>query len=1146
MSENWKKRKELPTFDPATPGIGLDGGAIENCPKSVNTTRRVSNVLYVAGQGPRPAEIMFIMPALQEEDAKEGFDSMNEAFSLKTGACYIKSQAGGLFKNILEEVGLTVKEQYVTAMVKWLLPKAQRGRPKAAAVKWAEESFYNEIREVKPKIIVCLGKSVFDKLVGVKLNLHEIVGGWFYSEEFECRIYPMDTLERPLLKPEYLEKMRVDLREVRRMRDMMNGLTIPKIPTHYQTISNAAELGKLVSFLTENNHRELAVDCEWGGQHHVDGRLRSLQLCWAPGQAAYIRFMDEEGNYAFDVSYVVAGQILSVWLARPEVLYIGHQFAADAPWINQVLGLPIYRKCCHDTLYAQQVIDENAEGKLERLALAMTDLGRYDTDITIWKKTSGKFCDDDGYAKIPDALIILYGCKDVDATWRIRDVQIPEMLKQGIEMVLYYQHLFLPFVTDIFSNFTIVGLPMDVNRLDGLRELFLLARDRLDIEFRTKIVIEARLLFLNKLVAMDAAKAAELFVEIETKIQEGNSDAALGLLKAFTGPERLMEVLPFFEHYFESPSFNIRSVDAMRRWLFEVKGFTPIKSTNNKDKGLPSMDWAKVLAMPEASRKEVKPSTDKQTLKVLAEKDSMIGELLQLNAIGNLTKAFLRPAEVDDEGNLVKEEGLHSWIGKDGRVHGQFSATDTGRPRSWKPNSLNWPSWLNEQVSRGVLNLIEKEPIGSPIMNAYLKVMGGEAEAMNPEKDWKKKGKWQTPPSIRSTVSAQSVKPLEGSQGWCFTESDYQTAEVRGLAYISGDSNLIRLINEEDAQFCAMRDGDLEKDRVRMFYAEDYGIAQSEQNPEFIMTHLKDDGKRVKVTEDDLHRNPDGTLWHPRHDLHWNLAEFTLHKPREVLHKKKHRDGLGKTGNFKSAYGSSGSAMERSIEAETGAKPDMGTGDAILKSLMLRQPVSDAFLKTLELTPASTNPHLYASSGRIRHLATHDRDASINQRLRDNVNSSLGRICRNFFMQENVASTASRAALWLNEYYISRDMKSRVCMLLYDSVVTLGPVEERHACVALHDLFMFRINAWTYNGRDLVYPIDTELNWRWSARPNKADQKKLDGTEWATDIALTEKVKQECTIMLQFSAPVMIDDRGLWSKIGRGFTFDPVTGKRIN
>ena len=151
----------------------------------------------------------------------------------------------------------------------------------------------------------------------------------------------MDTLERPLLKPEYLEKMRVDLREVRRMRDMMNGLTIPKIPTHYQTISNAAELGKLVSFLTENNHRELAVDCEWGGQHHVDGRLRSLQLCWAPGQAAYIRFMDEEGNYAFDVSYVVAGQILSVWLARPEVLYIGHQFAADAPWINQVLGLPI-------------------------------------------------------------------------------------------------------------------------------------------------------------------------------------------------------------------------------------------------------------------------------------------------------------------------------------------------------------------------------------------------------------------------------------------------------------------------------------------------------------------------------------------------------------------------------------------------------------------------------------------------------------------------------------------------------------------------------------------------------------------------------------------------------------------------------------
>lgn len=238
--------------------------------------------------------------------------------------------------------------------------------------------------------------------------------------------------------------------------------------------------------------------------------------------------------------------------------------------------------------------------------------------------------------------------------------------------------------------------------------------------------------------------------------------------------------------------------------------------------------------------------------------------------------------------------------------------------------------------------------------------------------------------------------------------------------------------------------------------------------------------------------------------------------------------------------------MERAIEAETGVKPEPGTGDSILKSLAMRQPIADGFLKEMELVPASKNPRLYAASGRIRHLAAHSMDAQINQRIRDAVNSSLGRIARNFHMQSSVADTAARAALWLNEYYRSRGMKAKVCMLLYDSIVTLCPVEERHAVKILHSLFMYEINQWKFHGRILNYPIDTEFNWRWSERPAKKDQKKLDGTEWAHDAALYDKVKMEVDVMRQIESPCCIDDRGIWEKIGRGFTFDTATGKCLS
>jgi hypothetical protein len=129
-----------------------------------------------------------------------------------------------------------------------------------------------------------------------------------------------------------------------------------------------------------------------------------------------------------------------------------------------------------------------------------------------------------------------------------------------------------------------------------------------------------------------------------------------------------------------APQFNIRSKPQMQRWLFDVKGYTPVKTTANKDAGMPAMSWEKVAAYPPEEQRKYTPASDKQTLEILAtvNSDTVINALLELNAVGNICKAFLKPAEVDDEGNLVKEQGLHYWITSDDTVSLQHSTTETG------------------------------------------------------------------------------------------------------------------------------------------------------------------------------------------------------------------------------------------------------------------------------------------------------------------------------------------------------------------------------------------------------------------------------------------------------------------------------------
>lgn len=1055
--------------------IQLEGDSPDSSgPKRITSNRRIGDRLCIAGEGPRNADIMFVSTSIQDEEAMETVQTVHGA-AIPSKARFLKGPVGAMFRDLVLGVGIDIDEYcFYTALCRWLLPKNKRSRPDKADINWSKEMLYSEIREVQPKLIVCIGKPVFDLLSGgLKLSQGDIEGGFFDCPEFGCMLYLLPDLYNLRVKPEKYEAFRTHMLQVRRAWDDLRGKDTQRVPENYRVVETAAQLQGLVAEWQANNYGMFSVDCEWGGTQVVDCQLRSVQFCWAPGEAAYIKFRDETTKYTMDVSYEEAGRILGQHLNRQEVKYIGHHLSVDLTAIAYWLKLDWYGKGFLDTEFAEQVCDEYAQLGLDRLSMKYTDKGRYDVELMLWKKAN-KLDPDAGYGTIPDRILIPYACRDVDVVMQAMPRIMQKLLQQ--DLWKYYQEIFNPFVTDVFTNFSLVGLPMDIPKMDHLREMFTFARDKMNIRFQKIIAEEAEQLMLGYLQKLFGPDTGLIMMrQVKLYVDAGDHQEGFNFLKDVCGIREIPTFEPIFYHYVDAPRFNIRATEQMRRWLFKVKGYTPVKSTNNKEKGLPSTDWSRILTYPPDRQKEFTPSVDKQTLQILSEQhsDQVLFRLLELNAVGNLCKAFLKEPDIDEEtGEVTRENGLHFWVASDLRVHGQMSTTETGRPRSWKPNSLNWPSYVNERIMAGIKLLFEELLLSGELPEKYhMYVVGDKPKPI---------------PSIRSVV-----KP---PPGWVLVESDYQTAEIRGLAFVSGDANMIRLVTEPDPSF-GIWSGN-KKSLVRLYYDESTGIKPEHRADEFLFAVQKEKkGPWVKISPSELVRKADGSLKHPKNDLHWSLAEMVHGKPREMLHEKRDR-GAAKVGNFSSAYGATPATLERKIEADTGIKPEPGTGQRLLDALAKRQPDADAYLKRIETVPKHPG-FIRAASGRLRRFIGHpDHILGFTGRERESVFNTAGREARNFEMQESVAATAAIAGTRILEMAIKQNLQGRPITILYDSVVTMCPLEERFIFTKAHTLYMHVSNGWAYHNRVLTYPIDNELNVGWSDRPSVDELKLLEDTTY--------------------------------------------------
>ena len=630
---------------------------------------------YFSGRGKKKnPDIMFVASCPLEEELDSRFSP----------SLLLKGAPGALFARSCDRAGLELENHYYTTLCKYCLPRKKKLKPSAEDIKRCSLIFERELKQRKPKVVVCLGKTVFDYFFQVKLNEKEVMGGWFDPEsktinhenddgetvEFGCyrdfKLFVTHPVHLALHKPEVLESQSFDLLEVRKHLEQ-STLGISKSETNYRLLDSEEKVDEWADEMLENGYRMFSVDCEWSGEDYLSGELRSVQVCWKEGHAMMLQFFDENDERPFDgeTEKRVVERFKEV-MNREEVRFIGHNFSADSPWLKHHLGVDTYNRCMFDTMYAMHTADESYDLKLERLSVRFTDLGRYDIPLTLWKKSNGQKLKEKGYGAIPTDIIFPYGCKDVDVPFRCYPKLTNLLLKD--KTLEYYLNIKLPFVTDGYAHMHENGIPLHKQDTEHVRKMYNLASCLMLDEFKKRVKKSANRWLLGLLLKKteNPREAVDLYEGMITG-GKGTED-----LKQFLGPKDFADIYKKFLHWQDAQNFNPNSSHHKMRWLFDFKEFEPVKSTSND--GSPSVSWEKVKELPQTRQKEYTPSTDKDVLQVYAHDDDDCQLLVEQLAVYQVIKSFLKS----------EDQGLEAFIRNDGCVHSSFMSTETNRPRSVK------------------------------------------------------------------------------------------------------------------------------------------------------------------------------------------------------------------------------------------------------------------------------------------------------------------------------------------------------------------------------------------------------------------------------------------------------------------------------
>ena len=126
--------------------------------------------------------------------------------------------AGKLFDKYLTAVGISRDEVYIANILKCRPPKNRDPKPDEEDV--CIEYLRGQVRAIKPKMIVCLGRIAAARLIKPDFKITQEPGIWFHRGQFEiCAVYHPSALLRD---PHKKDAMLADMLAIKEKLDLLN------------------------------------------------------------------------------------------------------------------------------------------------------------------------------------------------------------------------------------------------------------------------------------------------------------------------------------------------------------------------------------------------------------------------------------------------------------------------------------------------------------------------------------------------------------------------------------------------------------------------------------------------------------------------------------------------------------------------------------------------------------------------------------------------------------------------------------------------------------------------------------------------------------------------------------------------------------
>lgn len=420
---------------------------------------RTATNVCVIGSGSDTAELMLIGEAPGEEEDKLGKPFVGKA--------------GKMLDSILINLKINREKIYITNVVK--CRPVNNIVPSVGCIESCSPYLFQEIRQVRPSLIVCMGGTAARALKQEHTNIIHARGTIYYTKRPHPPGIPFIITYHPAAifrQPELLEFIVDDMEWSKRL--LTGELPRPKRQTNYQALTSIKDIPGI------KEAKWINIDLETDGlDPFTTGKeILSLQISIKEGEGYYF---DWNEKIAKELCSYIGGDNGSNRYGN-NVCLNGHNIKFDLKWLNVQSGIKFTGRI-NDTIQNIHLLDENFPHKgLDVVATSFTELKGHKEEFVklinkyikeykekkepirvarerLWKKA---------FRTIALPVRVEYGCGDADATGRLRKVFRPKLKDAGLIPL----HNLMMDTTKMFVDIECSGIKVNTRLVGELGEQY--------------------------------------------------------------------------------------------------------------------------------------------------------------------------------------------------------------------------------------------------------------------------------------------------------------------------------------------------------------------------------------------------------------------------------------------------------------------------------------------------------------------------------------------------------------------------------------------------------------------------------------------------------------------------------------------------